>query len=514
MMFELYCKIFGFLILFNFCSNIANSNELNDIFLVRPEFTDTWSRSPISNFGRSGELDVTSAKPDWNNVWTSDVDQNSKNDLSSTPIHRKASSLVNWESHNLLIVYGGLDQDGNVLNDLWTFNYSSTKDLTDTSNNWNEVAPTSFRAQPLAGHLGLLRNKTNDMVIFGGMTSQADAAAPYTTAGSNRIWIFHLENLTWSVTGYNADAPLQRTEAVGGIYNDELYIFGGMDVESLNDFSDLWKYNFEKQTWTLLDNGQSSGPPARFSHAGCIFGSSLYTVGGRALQGTSYEMLDDVWVYDFENGFWEQILVEPLYSRAYHSVVSYGNQFYVFGGYTKVEENAQTFLSFAFNTLLVQNIQNKYWQQYFAPTSPQVRFDHNAVVTSDGIMFVYGGRYQSVDDVVELVLLDLSKIEPAMVVNAPPDQIGITSGTIAGIYSAHFVIAILALVSGCSCIVLVAVRRRFSNRNIVIQQEDFFLFTIQSERARNLQRGLDENIVRSMPLVSYCRGAAPEAFFN
>lgn len=106
----------------------------------------------------------------------------------------------------------------------------------------------------------------------------------------------------------------------------DVLVFGGR-TSPQSPSSELWKFASER--WELVSSG--SGPVARFRHAACSQGNSLFVFGGRAADG---QALGDLW--EFANGAWSQVVaVNEGPGRVFaHAMVAFGDKLYVHGGLT------------------------------------------------------------------------------------------------------------------------------------------------------------------------------------
>ena len=78
------------------------------------------------------------------------------------------------------------------------------------------------------------------------------------------------------------------------------FLFGGRDGATIH--GDLWGYNLDADTWSLLSPGD--GPAARFGHeATWVDGIGLVVFAGQA--GATF--FNDLWVYDPDAGAWQEL---------------------------------------------------------------------------------------------------------------------------------------------------------------------------------------------------------------
>lgn len=226
------------------------------------------------------------------------------------------------------------------------------------------------------------------------------------------------------------------TDAASGAV--QLLVFGGRAIDpspAVFDvaYSDLWSFDFASRTWTQLSDGKE-GPGGRFAHgADLMDGRRLVVWGGLTFYGTSFYVLDSVFVFDLETRKWSEPRLEVALSRSFQSLTAIGGggtsggsrTLMGFGGYVIFQSPS---VAFVYNDLLVLQAGHDYWQKVLpqgegAEKGPGVRYDHRALCTTNGSTLVlYGGAYQSVDDVGSNVwTFDTTKILPSQLIRAPAE---------------------------------------------------------------------------------------------
>ncbi len=185
-------------------------------------------------------------------------------------VSRSAHSMV-WDMQdNQLLVFGGVDGQGNLLNDLWSY-------APDT-NTWTDLVP----ANPAA-------------------TNCATASSP---------------------------APRMNAAMVWDSVSNQVLLYGGQGANT-NYLSDLWSYSPAKGTWTALAC-TGNGPGAR-AGAGVVWnGTQMFVLGGINSTG----LLNDFWTYTPGTGWQTVSTSTPLGARAFVTMSwdSDQQQLYVFGG--------------------------------------------------------------------------------------------------------------------------------------------------------------------------------------
>jgi len=441
---------------------------------------------------------ATDSRPAWQDVWN----YNEYEYDGREPLPRESHSMIDWEEAGLLVVYGGLNEAGEVLGDLWTYNYSSHEINSNSPYSWSQIMPNDDVWIPaLAGHLSVLRKSTNEMIVFGGMTASFYESENIYVTYKSIVWSLDLHNMSWS-SFYAPISPIPRAETVGGIFQDELYIFGGIGNNGFEDYQDLWKYNFESHTWKNVISSSAIVPSSRFSHSGCIFGSLFVVFGGRHIQESDFVMLSDLWTFDLKLNVWQQVLISPNFFRSYTSLISFKDQVWLFGGFARIYEGADMVsYPYAFSNLFSFDGKKSNWDEYVPTLRPETRYDHRAIVTQNGVMYVYGGRFQTLHQLIDLISLNLSSVTCALLQPAVPDQFLNPPQKAVNSYNLVWGVFLILFILICSCGTLLAMQR-FLPRNARVRGENYSL--PENIRAE-LTEGLNHDAVQNMPLIRYSK---------
>jgi hypothetical protein len=156
-----------------------------------------------------------------------------------------------------------------------------------------------------------------------------------------------------------------------------------------------WLLDIETRVWARPWLDTATMPPARYAHAGCVFGSVFYVFGGynsemkvclSDLQALSVARIDDAGQkHVFKELTPHSGVSNPKLpcGRYGHSLVAYNGKLYLFGGRTK-----ETFL----NDLWEYDIESNIWRQPETnPILPSTRYRHSATIIDEHFMIVIGG---------------------------------------------------------------------------------------------------------------------------
>ncbi|XP_077511535.1 kelch domain-containing protein 3-like [Amblyomma americanum] len=117
------------------------------------------------------------------------------------------------------------------------------------------------------------------MYVWGGTTELAVRGTVY---GSSLVFL-DTATSTWVRPGVDGFPPEGREDHSTFVYNGELYIFGGTDVERDRYFRIMHKYSPEKSCWSVVML-QRSGPSARRFPGCCVVDDKVFIFGGQGLK--------------------------------------------------------------------------------------------------------------------------------------------------------------------------------------------------------------------------------------
>ncbi len=273
---------------------------------------------------------------------------------SGGPATQRSHHAMVSDGHGNLFVFGGIDNRGNVLNDLWKYNTAT--------GSWTELSPpTTLSAPGSCGTIPAPRADTavvwdnidQKLLLYGGL------GAKNTYLGD--LWSFDPTARAWTLLQCSSNSPGPRSsnavwdgqqmlllggKNAGGLLNDfwsyapatgwqqlanapmgprayqtmvwntnsnHLYVFGGLDADGLQQ-DDFWMYS-SNSSWvriTPLSTGVGAGRPAGRQEALGAWDSKhnlMFLMGGwEAGQGVPFY---GVWVYDPIQNAWG--LVTPDY---------------------------------------------------------------------------------------------------------------------------------------------------------------------------------------------------------
>lgn len=299
-----------------------------------------------------------------------------------------------------IYVMGGLINSATVKGDLWLIEAGGSMAC-------YPLATTAEGPSPRVGHSSLLVG--NAFIVYGG-----DTKIEETDVLDETLYLLNTSTRQWSRALPSGPRPSGRYGHSLNILGSKIYIFGGQ-VEGyfMNDLSafDLNQLQMPQNKWELLvpnsdnpGNYQGKIPPARTNHSVITYGDKMYLFGGT----NGFQWFNDVWCYDAAINQWSQldcIGYIPV-PREGHAAAIVDDVMYIFGGRT--EEGADL------GDLAAFRITSRRWYtfQNMGP-SPSPRSGHSMTSVGKTIVVV-GGEPSSataaVNDLALVYCLDTTKI--------------------------------------------------------------------------------------------------------
>ncbi len=176
---------------------------------------------------------------------------------------------------------------------------------------------------------------------------------------------------TWAV---KKSLPTPRTEVAGTSLDGKIYIIGGLE-NSGNTSSKVEVYDTKNDSWSPAPDL----PGARHHTAAVAVAGKLFILGGYSEDSSP---TSDIFIYSPETKQWTKGKSMPL-ARGAHAAVAIATKIYVVGGVTK---NGVT------GSIHVYDTVTDIWT---VKKSAFTKRDHIAIGMSDGLVYVAGGRQDS-----------------------------------------------------------------------------------------------------------------------
>jgi uncharacterized protein (TIGR03437 family) len=252
----------------------------------------------------------------------------------TSPSARQQHAMAYDSVHGQVVLFGGLDADGNALNDTWTWDGS----------NWTQQSPQTSPSARFA-HTMAYNSTYQQLVLFGGTDASYNAF--------NDTWLWDGANWTQKVP---ETSPLGRSSSAMVSNGSQLVLFGGFNYVTGNALNDIWTWN--GVNWTQTPQNPATGPVPRYSFAMAYDSthSQIVVFGG---SNSTYGYLGDTWLWN--GGSWTEVFPLPtaptlkygemVYDAAYSQAILFGgspynptylNQTWAWDGSTWMQQSFQT----------------------------------------------------------------------------------------------------------------------------------------------------------------------------
>jgi len=215
---------------------------------------------------------------------------------------------------NQLIIHGGIDEYGDILNDVFFININN---IESNKERWTSLMISSIIPGPYVyGHSSALALESEIIK-------------------SNKTNVYYFPD---DDKVYNKNIPKNRIKLKG------IYIFGGKKkIEGTSGISnDLYVLVLGKKPchWKKLDNVRGKKPPGRYCHSMNFYepGNFLIIHGGRNDSQSESFALDDTYIFDLDLFQWNKIdlisntLDFKVMPRCAHDSVICSDKLIIFGG--------------------------------------------------------------------------------------------------------------------------------------------------------------------------------------
>ncbi|XP_062594084.1 kelch-like protein 26 isoform X2 [Saccostrea cucullata] len=213
------------------------------------------------------------------------------------------------------------------------FRYNPEKDT------WKSIAPMTL--ERCRFYLGALGGK---LYAIGGDPS----ASIDVSLDSAPCECFHPEENKWTTI---SSLPGNRAQHAGVVFEDALYISGGLQDTDEEFYTSFYKYDATSDNWTEL----APMLTARADHAMFIYQGHIYVVGGwHENQNQQRIMVADLDRYDHVTDSWETLITLPD-PRLYASHTILNNTLHIVGGWINgnYQRKAQSVQTIDMETLAI-----------------------------------------------------------------------------------------------------------------------------------------------------------------
>ncbi len=183
------------------------------------------------------------------------------------------------------------------------------------------------------GHRMIYEAHTGRIVLFGGFKGSGLDEPIF-----GDTWIYEYETDTWTLMepGLKPSARIYHSMVYHPVAKRTL-VWGGRPFEDQSDTT-MWAYDSHSNTWDSLQS--DNGPDKRFVYAPMVYcpqSDRILMFGGLELTAQfEGRLVGETWLYDLENNRWERLEMHKgpsprtqhamVYSRALEKVVLFGGE--------------------------------------------------------------------------------------------------------------------------------------------------------------------------------------------
>jgi uncharacterized protein (TIGR03437 family) len=182
---------------------------------------------------------------EYNDTWLWDGSKWTLEVLQTSPTARDAFAMAYDSAHGQVVLFGGEDKNGNLLDDTWLWNGS----------NWTQIFPTA-KPPAVLGPAMAYDSAHGQIVLFGGQDTNNNYL--------NETWVWNGANWTLESPKVSPSARCCHAMAYDSAH-DQVVLFGGTNAPApnYNQLYDTWVW--DGSNWN--QESQLISPDGRFNHA-------------------------------------------------------------------------------------------------------------------------------------------------------------------------------------------------------------------------------------------------------
>ncbi|OBZ81729.1 Acyl-CoA-binding domain-containing protein 4, partial [Choanephora cucurbitarum] len=350
--------------------------------------------------------------------------------------------MATAQRNSSLIMFGGETP-------LSTFNNSNMYELTQTSNSFDWRTINQVNAPP--GNIygqAVVSSDQNRMYLLGGMTNATDnREVPF------QYYTFNFQNNSWTAAPTNTNAtnmPLNR-KLFSATYDNanKIYIYGGA-LNSTAIFNNFFSFDISTNQFTPL----ASPNVYRFGHtASYLSNGKIVVIGGSAQIVQNQTTLNTlvpmstIHVYDIASNTWEEktataVGTMPSTRHVHNAVVTSDNKIIVFGGDNNEQIRNKAYL----NQVAVLDTNTWQWSLPSIQGIPPSRRSYaSGGLVGNNLVVAFGSGYNTYYNDINVLNLNTMSWLQSFDSSTGSGSSGLSGGAIAGISIACVVVLVIIL---------------------------------------------------------------------
>lgn len=212
-----------------------------------------------------------------------------------SPPARCGQGLAYDQESDRIIMFGGFGCKGvndSIYNDTWSYNYNL--------NSWTKMNPDISPSARM--YFAITYDQSNDKVILWG-------GRKWEAISDNKIWLYDFNSDSWQ-SRENIGGPEKPLAYPSIVYRNktkDIILFGGAILEpgfKGTPINQTWSYNLKQNKWIILIPKISPLPVANHSMSYDTKRNTIFMFGGE-LQGLySNKVSRDSWIFDSKQNTW------------------------------------------------------------------------------------------------------------------------------------------------------------------------------------------------------------------
>jgi N-acetylneuraminic acid mutarotase len=274
-----------------------NNNQWKEVGICEPVSADSTNGITSVVYDKKADQFITFDR--YGRTWAYNYETNKWRDMNPNPSPpaRCGQGMAYDQESDRIIMFGGFGCKGvndSIFNDTWSYNYNS--------NSWTKMNPGISPSARM--YFAITYDQSNDKVILWG-------GRKWEPISDDKIWVYDFNSDSWQ-SRENIGGPAKPLAYSSMVYRNktkDLLLFGGAVLEpgfKGTPINATLLYNLKQNKWIVLFPETSPLPVANHSMSYDTNRNTVFMFGGE-LQGLySNKVSGDSWIYDSKLNTWIQ----------------------------------------------------------------------------------------------------------------------------------------------------------------------------------------------------------------